>query len=164
MAVKESFLAELRYESGMTKKILERVPFDKKEWKPHEKSMTIGRLATHIAELPHWVNDIVGSDEYDFAGRPYNPRTAMNPEELTAIFQKSLDTAINALENTSDEVLNGSFKLRQGDFVIFELPKKVAIRNMTMNHIVHHRGQLSVYLRLLNIPVPGIYGPSADER
>jgi uncharacterized damage-inducible protein DinB len=164
MAIKDAFIAELKHESSLTKKILERVPLDKKEWKPHEKSMTLGRLATHIAQTPHWITDIIRIDDYDFATRSTKPVTAASQEELINIFQTTLDTAITDLDKMSDEDLNKKWIVRVGEKVMYDTPKKVAIRGWAFSHMIHHRGQLSVYLRLLDIPVPGMYGPSADER
>lgn len=164
MAVKDAFIAELKYESTLTKKILERVPLDKKDWKPHEKSMTLGRLATHIAEIPHWISNIITIDDYDFATRSLKANTATSTEELMHIYQETLDNAIADLNQTRDEDFNKRWIVRVGDKLMYDTPKKVALRGWAYSHLVHHRGQLSVYLRLLDIPVPGIYGPSADER
>jgi len=165
MAIKDAFIAELKYESSLTKKMLEKVPLDKKEWKPHEKSMTVGRLATHVAENTHWVTNIIHIDDFDFLKNfNFNPRTANSTEELLQIFQTNLDTAINDLSNASDDDLAKKWIVRRGEQVMFDTPKKVAIRSWAINHMIHHRGQLSVYLRLLNVPVPGMYGPSADEK
>jgi len=169
MAIKDAFIAELKHESSLTKKILERVPLDKKDpivigWKPHEKSMTLGRLATHIAQTPHWITDIIHIDDYDFAVRSTKPITASSQEELIKIFQETLDTAIADLDKMSDEDLNKKWIVRVGEKIMYDTPKKVAIRSWAFSHMIHHRGQLSVYLRLLDIPVPGMYGPSADER
>ena len=165
MAIKDAFIAELTQESSMTKKMLERVPFDKKEWKPHEKSMTLGRLATHVAENPHWITDIFHIDDFDFMkDYNFNPRTASSTEELLDIFQTTLDTSIADLSNMTDEDFAKNWTVRRGEQVMFSLSKKVSIRGWALNHLIHHRGQLSVYLRLLNVPVPGMYGPSADER
>jgi len=163
MATVKGFLAELKQESASTKKILERVPLDKTTWKPHEKSMTLGRLATHIAENSQWISRIIKTDEIDFSKMDFKKNVADNTEELLAIFQSHLDAAITDLEKTEDEELEDIWTVRHGDSILFELPKKVAIRSWAFSHTFHHRGQLSVYLRLLNIPVPGIYGPSADE-
>lgn len=165
MPIKDAFIAELKYESSLTKKMLERVPFDKKEWKPHEKSMTIGRLATHIAETSHWVSDIVNIDDYDFE-KDFNftPRTASSTDEVLDIFQTLLDKAIADLSTMKEEDFSKGWTVRRGEQVMFNTPKKVSIRAWALNHMIHHRGQLSVYLRLLDIPVPGMYGPSADER
>ena len=169
MAIKDAFIAELKHESSLTKKMLERVPLDNKDpivigWKPHEKSMTLGRLATHIAQTPHWISDIIHIDDYDFATRPFLSNTASSQQELIEIFQQWLDKAISDLDNASDELLNQKWIVRQGDKVFYDLVKKVAIRSWGFSHLIHHRGQLSVYLRLLDVPVPGMYGPSADER
>jgi uncharacterized damage-inducible protein DinB len=159
----EAFIAELKRESASTKRILERVPEGKFDWKPHEKSMTLGRLASHVAELPGFLNSILTMDEFDFTKGHYKPSLAKTPEELTSLFQEKLDEVIHTLENTSDEKMNANFTLRSGDHVIASVPRTVAVRAMAANHLIHHRGQIAVYLRLLDIPVPGLYGPSADE-
>lgn len=165
MAIKDAFIGEIKYESSLTKKMLERVPLDKREWKPHEKSMTIGRLATHVAEITHWTSTIIHVDDFDFLKDfSPNPRTAASTEELLEIFQTNLDKAITDLSSMSDENFNDAWIVRRGEQVMFNTPKKIAIRGWAMNHLIHHRGQLSVYLRLLDIPVPGMYGPSADEK
>ena len=165
MALKDSFIAELKHESSMTRKILEKVPFDKKEWKPHEKSMTLGRLATHIAENTRWVADIINIDDFDFVKNfNFKPNIASSTEELLEIFQTHLDKAIEELSKTTDEDFAKTWTVRRGEQVMFNTPKKVAIRGFALNHMIHHRGQLSVYLRLLDVPVPGMYGPSADEK
>jgi uncharacterized damage-inducible protein DinB len=165
MAIRDAFIAELKHESSLTKKMLEKVPLDKKDWKPHEKSMTIGRLATHIAEINHWVSDIIHIDDFDFM-KDFNfqPRTASSPEELLEMFQTHLDKAINDLSSMNDEDFNKTWTVRRGEQVMFSTPKKVSIRGFALSHMIHHRGQLSVYLRLLDVPVPGMYGPSADEK
>lgn len=163
MSLNKALIAELLHESNATKKILERIPSDKLAWKPHEKSMAIGTLASHVAELPHWITRPLLAPEFDLA--TLQGRIELNSsEEMLALYQKQMDDAIRALEEATEEDMNSSWTLRRGDFVLFTMPKKVAIRNMAMNHLVHHRGQLSVYLRLLDIPVPGVYGPSADEK
>ena len=164
MPLKDSLIAELKQESSSTKKMLEKVPLDKKDWKPHEKSMTLGRLATHVADTTHWASDIIHIDDFDFM-KDYKTRpNANSQEELIATFQANLDKAIADLEAMTDEDFNKPWTVRRGEQVMFSLPKKVAIRGWAFNHLIHHRGQLSVYLRLLNIPVPGMYGPSADEQ
>jgi uncharacterized damage-inducible protein DinB len=164
MAIKDAFIAELKHESRLTRKMLERVPLDKKDWKPHDKSMTLGRLATHVSQTTKWIPDIIHIDDFDFAQQSFKSNTAATQEELLQIFDDNLNAAINDLSGASDEDLNKKWVVRRGEQVMFEMPKKVAIRNMGINHMIHHRGQLSVYLRLLDIPVPGMYGPSADER
>lgn len=164
MPLKDALIAELKQESSSTKKMLEKVPLDKKDWKPHEKSMTLGRLATHVADTTHWASDIIHIDDFDFM-KDYRTRpNANSQEELLATFQANLDKAIADLGAMTDEDFNRPWTVRRGEQVMFTLPKKVAIRGWAFNHLVHHRGQLSVYLRLLNVPVPGMYGPSADEQ
>lgn len=164
MAIKDALVAELKHESTNTKKILERVPNDNLLWKPHEKSMSLGRLATHIAELPLWIERSVNADEFDFAAAVFKPSIASNTQELLKIFEDHLSSAIQILESATDENLNSSWTAKRGEQIIYSMPKKLVIRNFTLNHIYHHRGQLSVFLRLLNISVPGLYGPSADEQ
>jgi uncharacterized damage-inducible protein DinB len=164
MSINTSFIGELKHEASLTKKILERVPLDNKEWKPHEKSMTIGRLATHMAENMRWVAFISGSDVFDLSAAMVPPHTASTKEELLEIFQGHYDRAMSALEKVTDEDMNTLWTFTKGGQTVMQMPRKVAIRNMAFNHMVHHRGQLSVYLRLLDVPVPGMYGPSADEK
>ena len=164
MAIKDAFIAELKHESSLTRKILERVPLDKKEWKPHEKSMTLGRLATHIAETAGWVSRIAGADEFNFAGKNFKSHVASTTDELLEIFQANFDNAVNDLNSMNDDDFQKHWKVKFGEQVMFDTPKKVALRGWAYSHLIHHRGQLSVYLRLLDVPVPGMYGPSADER
>lgn len=163
MAIKDEIIAELKHESVLTKKMLERVPLDNKEWKPHEKSMTVGRLATHIAENTRWLVRILSEDSFDFANFG-PPHTASTTEELLGIFQKNLDESIALLEKATDEDFSRKWAIKRGGQVVMEFPKKAAIRGWALSHQYHHRGQLSVYLRMLDIPVPGMYGPSADEK
>jgi uncharacterized damage-inducible protein DinB len=164
MAVKDSFIGELKHESSLTKRMLEKVPLEKKDWKPHEKSMTLGRLATHVAEIPHWISRVVTLDEFDFLVQGFSSHTAASQEELMTIFNEKLNKAIADLQSMDDETFNKIWTVRRGDQIMFNTPKKIAIRGWAFNHMIHHRGQLSVYLRLLDVPVPGMYGPSADEK
>jgi uncharacterized damage-inducible protein DinB len=165
MSVKSALMGELKHESSLTRKMLERVPLDKKDWKPHEKSMTLGRLASHVAEITHWISDIIHIDDFDFKKDfNFNTRTAATSEELLEIFQTTLDKAIKDLSTVDENELEKNWTVRRGEQIMFVTSKKISIRNWTMNHMIHHRGQLSVYLRLLDVPVPGMYGPSADER
>lgn len=162
MAIKDALLAELKHESSGTRKILERVPDNNLTWKPHDKSYTLGRLATHIAQIPGWISRIINHEEFDLA-KMQPAVTAESNAQLMKIFEDTLVTNIAALESASEDSFNDIWSFRRGEHIFFTLPKKVVLRNMAFNHLVHHRGQLSVYLRLLNIPVPGMYGPSADE-
>ncbi|MEI9945086.1 MAG: DinB family protein [Chitinophagaceae bacterium] len=165
MATKDAFIAELKHETSLTKKMLERVPFDKKDWKPHEKSMSLGRLATHTAETIKWVSDVILIDDFNFM-KDYSLKFAVAPsqEELMQLFQANLDKAIADLSAMNEDDFGKIWTVRRGEQVLFETPKKIAIRGWAFSHMIHHRGQLSVYLRLLDVHVPGMYGPSADEK
>ena len=152
----------MKHELASTKKILERVPFDKFDWKPHDKSMSLGKLAVHIAEIPHWASNIINIDEFDFT-KHMKSYTASSTEELIKICDDATAAAISDLEKMNDEDFNKIWVVKNGDQVYFNIPKGVAIRGWAFSHMIHHRGQLSVYLRLLDVPVPGMYGPTADE-
>ncbi|HVZ96875.1 MAG TPA: DinB family protein [Chitinophagaceae bacterium] len=158
-----NFIAELQHESANTRKMLEKVPNDKLSWKPHEKSMSLGRLASHIAQIPMWFERILTADEFDFSKSAYKTVPAGSVSEILEQFDDKINKSLQLLGDTSDEKLDQAFTLRNADKIYFTLPKKVMLRNFSYNHVYHHRGQLSVYLRLLGIPVPGMYGPSADE-
>lgn len=165
MAIKDALIAEFKQETSLTKKMLERMPFDKKDWKPHEKSMSVGRLATHIAETLKWISNIRHIDDFDFMkDYDFKLQVASSAEELLGLFQTNLDNAISDLAAMTDDDFNKPWTVRRAEQIMMQLPKKVAIRGWGFSHQIHHRGQLSVYLRLLDIPVPGMYGPSADER
>lgn len=164
MSLNTALLAELKHEAINTRKMLERVPNDKLAWRPHERSMTIGRLATHLAEIPIWINRTINEDEFDFAKANLSFESKESTEAILQVFDERLADAIKILETASDANLNASWTLRRGDHIYFSLPRKVNLRNLAFNHTYHHRGQLSVYLRLLDVSVPGMYGPSADER
>ena len=164
MAIKDSFIGELKHESTLTKTILERVPLEMKDWRPHEKSTTLGRLATHIAETHRWISTILNADEFDFATAAFKAHVAASQEELIEILNTHVQAAIDTLSQATDEDFNKTWTIKRGVHVIAAPLKKVAVRGWGFSHTYHHRGQLSVYLRLLNIPVPGMYGPSADER
>jgi uncharacterized damage-inducible protein DinB len=163
MGLAESMIQEFMQESATTRKLLERLPDDKLAWKPHEKSMPMARLATHIADMPHWAISIAGSDELDIAKGEANPKALGSQKEILAHFQAQVEGFKKALAGKSDQELQRSWRLKNGSHVILDLPRIVALRSFVLNHVIHHRGQLSVYLRLNNIPVPSIYGPSADE-
>jgi uncharacterized damage-inducible protein DinB len=162
MSISDSLLPEFDMEMANTRRALERVPMDKADWKPHPKSMALGRLAIHLAELPGWAHVTVNTDELNFADG-YNPAKAETTEELLALFDKNVAQAREALAGASDETWHKPWTLRNGDHKIFTMPKIAVHRGFTMNHVIHHRGQLTVYLRLNDVPVPSIYGPSADE-
>jgi uncharacterized damage-inducible protein DinB len=158
-----ALIGELQHEAATTRKVLERIPAEKFDYKPHEKSMTMGRLASHVAEMTSWVTETTTKSELDFSTMDYKPFEPQTTEELVAFFDKLVTDAIEALKNTSDEAMMENWTLRNGETVYFTMPRIQTLRGMVFNHIVHHRGQLSVYMRLNDIPVPGLYGPSADE-
>jgi len=164
MSFRTSFIGELKNESINTKKMLEKVPLERADWKPHEKSMSIGRLATHIAETSHWIYVILENNEFNFANGSFKPHVASSTVELLEIFNTNYSKSINALENATDEDLDKNWIVKRGDHLVFQTQKKVAIRGWGFSHTIHHRGQLSVYLRILDVSVPGMYGPSADEK
>jgi uncharacterized damage-inducible protein DinB len=159
----QPLIAELDQESIATRKVLERLPYDKWDWKPHEKSMKLGVLAVHVAEIPGWISLMLNSGELDFATYKYQPYQAKDIADLVSYFEETLQKAKEDLGKANEEDMMQNWTMRHGDKIFFTLPKAVVIRTWAMNHLVHHRAQLGVYLRLLNIPVPGIYGPSADE-
>jgi len=156
------FLKEMNQEAEITRKMLACVPNDKYDWKPHRKSMTIKSLATHIAELPTWVSMTLHTDELDFATSPYQPVDISNTKDLLSYFETSLADGRSDLEKANEEELSKNWTLRNGD-EIYTVSSKAEVIRMTYNQIVHHRAQLGVFLRLLDIPIPGSYGPSADE-
>lgn len=158
-----AFLAELDNEAKVARQCLERVPAEKFDWKPHEKSMTMGRLATHVAEMFGWTKETCKQDVLDFATADYTPFEPKTTEELLAFFDDHIVRAKAILAETSDETFMTDWTMRNGETVYFTMPKVAVMRTFVMNHIVHHRGQLTVYLRLNDIPVPSLYGPSADE-
>ena len=163
MASTRELLAELRQELDSTRKILERVPDGKNDWAPHEKSMKLGRLASHVAEIAGWLAVTVTTDVLDFAAGDYKPNIHETNAERMKFFEESSARSIEILGSTTDEDLEQSWTMRNGEVVYFTVPKKVALRTWVYSHLIHHRAQLGVYLRLLGIPVPAIYGPSADE-
>ncbi len=155
------YLKELEAESASTRKCLERIPMSLSDWKPHEKSMPLGYLSLIVAEIPLWIRTMIESSEIDFAKfEHFRPKTT---EDLVRHFDENLLGAKNALANVSDESLGEPFHLKNKGQLLFTSPKKDNVGS-SINHLVHHRGQLTVYMRLNNLPVPSIYGPSADER
>ena len=155
-------LAELDQEAGKTRKVLERISEDRFDFKPHERSMSMGQLASHIVEMSGWCGVTLDEDEFDIPA-DYKPWQASTSEELLARFDSDLAAIKTAMAGYPDAKLMQQWSLKAGGHVLFTLPRVAVIRSMILNHIIHHRGQLSVYLRLNEIPVPAIYGPSADE-
>lgn len=153
---------QLNEEIPATEKMLARIPDDKLDWKPHEKSMSLGQLAGHVADMYGWFDFVVGRDKLDFA-EPYDYPQQFDSATLVAYLKKRVEDSHNTLKSAaSDGVLNETWTLCNGDQILWQEKKNVVVRS-TFGHIAHHRGQLAVYLRLLDIPVPAIYGPSADE-
>ncbi|MBV9613022.1 MAG: damage-inducible protein DinB [Acidobacteriaceae bacterium] len=157
------FLADLEREAKGTRRVLERVPDGRADWKPHEKSMELARLATLVAGMPGWIDMMISLDELDIAGGGNaRPQIVTTSAELVEAHERALAKARNALANTTDDHLKTSWKLRAKGRVVAEAARYVMIRD-TMCHLAHHRGQLTVFLRLLDAPVPAVYGPSADD-
>jgi uncharacterized damage-inducible protein DinB len=166
MALSESLLPEFDHEMANTRKTLERVPEDKLDWKPHEKSMLMGGLATHLSNLPTWANYTIDQDSLDLApeGKPLPPApTVKSQSELLETFDSNVSKARAAIAGASDAELFKPWTLLSNGQQLLTLPKIAVLRSFVMNHTIHHRAQLGVYLRLNDIPVPSIYGPSADE-
>lgn len=167
MSLGEALLPEFDQEMASTRRTLERVPEDKFDWKPHQKSMTLGRLATHLAELPGWAIATVEKESLDLAppgGVGFQPATARTRKEILALFDANIDAARTAISRAGDAHLVQPWTLLVAGNRIFTRPRLAVLRNSVLNHSIHHRAQLGVYLRLNNLPVPAIYGPSADEK
>ena len=156
------FLDELREESKASRAILALVPLDKGDYKPHEKSMKLMSLATHVAEIPGWFGDTIKKDELDFAKVERKPFIPTSNDELLAVFDRKVKEAEEILLSIDDEKLKENWTMRAGDQIYFTSAKSKVVRTWCLNHWYHHRAQLGVYLRLLNIALPGTYGPSAD--
>jgi uncharacterized damage-inducible protein DinB len=166
MTIGQSLLPEFDQEMQNTRKTLERVPEDKWNWKPHDKSGTLGWLAGHVATMIDWIPVTLTTEELDYApvgGPTYQPPKIENRKELLAEFDKNVSAARAALSSVSDAEIMKNWKLLAGGQEIFTMPRIACIRGMVLNHHIHHRAQLTVYFRLLNVAVPGLYGPSADE-
>lgn len=157
------FATELGFESVSMIKCLERLPSEKLSWKPHEKSMTLSRLAGHLVEMIDWIPSIIETDGINFADYKYSPKNYADGREIAAELRSALEKADTALRNASDETMSGEWTMRAGEITLSKTSRAISLRSFVFNHVFHHRGQLSVYMRLLDIPVPSIYGPSADE-
>jgi uncharacterized damage-inducible protein DinB len=166
MKLTELFLAEIDREAERSKRALEQVPEGKREWKPHEKSMAFGYLCDMVATMPAWAAMAITQNELDLnppGGSQYNQPPLNTSAELVDALQKSIAQARAALQGTTDEFLTTSWRLLVGGKVVMEMPRHVVMRDM-LNHMAHHRGQMTVYLRLLGATVPALYGPSADDK
>ena len=163
MSIAQGLLAEFDMEMASTRRTLERLPEDKLDWTPDPKSMSMGRLAAHVAEMPGWAALALGTDELDFAAGAYTPVVATSREHVLEILDGNVKAARAAIAGASDADFMKPWTLRQGEQIFFTMPKIAVLRGMVMNHTIHHRGQLTVYYRLNGVPVPALYGPSADE-
>lgn len=166
MPIGEALLPEFDQEAAATRKVLERVPGDKLEWKPHEKSMTMGRLATHLAELPGWAKLAIEQDEIDIAppgGPGFTPQVIESVSRMVELFDKNVTETRALIGSTPDDTFMKPWTMKKGGEEVFTAPKIGVIRHDVMSHLIHHRGQLTVYLRLNEVPVPSTYGPTADE-
>ena len=161
MTLAINLLNELQQEAAVTRRYLERVPFDKVTFKPHEKSEELGRLAIHLAEILGWWKACLQQDDLDFMG--FEPEKIESTEELLSYFDALLVEAEEVLKRAKAEDFEKDWSMRYGDDILFTLTKKEVVRKFCLNHLVHHRAQLGVYLRILDIPVPASYGPSADD-
>lgn len=166
MPIAEMILPEFDQEMAGTRRALERVPMDRPDWAPHERSMKLGYLAGHLANLPAWTIMTLKQDSLDVhppGGEPYRSPEHETREDLLTTFDANVAAAREALAETPDEAFGEGWSLLRGGEVMFTMPRLAVLRSFVLNHIIHHRGQLTVYLRLNGVPVPGLYGPSADE-
>jgi uncharacterized damage-inducible protein DinB len=162
MAIKDGLLAEYDHEMGTTRRLLERLPEDKLAWKPHHKSMSLGGLATHLGNLPHWGGTILNEAFFDLAAAPPNMPEQTSRDAILKLFDEATRQT-RAWMDKSDAEYMGMWTLKRGGQEMFSMPRVAAFKSFVINHIIHHRGQMSVYLRLNDVPVPSIYGPTADE-
>jgi uncharacterized damage-inducible protein DinB len=159
----EPMIGEIQQEAAITKRVLERVPGDKLAWKPHPKSMSLGQLALHIATIPGGVSRVAEFDDFDAAAANFNPPPANSVEEILTALDSSVKTAQEYLGGVNESAALGTWRAMANGREVMSMPRAAMLRSIMLNHWYHHRGQLSVYLRLLDVPVPMIYGPSADE-
>ena len=163
MRICEAVLPEFDQEMSNTRKTLERIPEDKLGWKPHDKSMTLGRLAGHIVELVGWANTSITTDSLNVTIDKYQPVVATSRQQILELFDKSVKESRAAIAGATDEHMMQPWTLAFNGQTVFTMPRAAVLRMSCFNHIIHHRAQLGVYLRLKNVPVPALYGPSADE-
>ena len=166
MAIREALLPEYDHEMANTRKLLERLPDDRATWKPHEKSMTLHRLATHVVEIPGWVTSILDAESFDVApagGTPRVPPSLGSRQDFPQAFDKNVASARAKIAAQSDAEFMTPWSLKNSGRTVLTLPRAGVVRSMLLNHLIHHRAQLGVYLRLQNVPLPSLYGPSADE-
>lgn len=162
MKLSQILLAEIKQEAVATRKLLELVPFEKADFKSHEKSMTLLRLATHVAEISGWWKECLVLDELDFAKGDFTPKVYNSTADLLELHDTLMVKAEKILNEVSEDEFQKPWTMRNGEVIYFTSPKSEVVRTWCMNHLYHHRAQLGVYLRLLDVPLPGVYGPSAD--
>lgn len=166
MAIKDILLPEYDHEMAVTRRTLERVPVEDFSWKPHDRSFALGALATHLANIPTWAHTVLENTVFDLADTPVGSRKTVplvSREEVLQRFDKNVAEGRRLLDGQSDAQLLAMWTFKNAGETVFTLPRIAALRNFVLNHNVHHRAQLGVYLRLRNVPVPAMYGPSADE-
>jgi uncharacterized damage-inducible protein DinB len=165
MALKDALLPEFDHEMGTTRRVLERVPEAEFAWKPHDKSFNLGQLAGHVANIPHWVAAIVQNTVFDLAdAEDARPRVPESTGWLVSQFDKNVSAARAGIAALTDPEFLAPWTFKNNGQIVFTMPRAAALRSFVMNHLIHHRGQLTVYLRLKNVPVPPVYGPTADEQ
>jgi uncharacterized damage-inducible protein DinB len=162
MSIRDGLLADFDHEMGTTRRLLERLPDDRLSWKPHPRSMTLGALASHLSGLPRWGATILNDASFDLATAPPPPAEKTSRAEILAGFDDVCRRTRASMEKTDAEY-QSLWTLRRGSQQVFSVPRVAAFRSFVLHHLIHHRGQLSLYLRLNDVPVPAIYGPSADE-
>jgi uncharacterized damage-inducible protein DinB len=164
MAMIDALIDEFKRETETTRRHLDRLPADNLDWRPHEKSFTTRGLASHIVECIGWTDSIFRKEEVDFDPATYKPFEAGSKADLLKVFDENVAAGERALAGAADADLAVPWRLKVMGRVRFERPRLEVFRDFTLSHVVHHRGQMSVYLRLMNVPVPGSYGPTADEQ
>ena len=162
MTIKDGLLADFDHEMGTTRRLLERLPDDRLAWKPHPRSMTLGGLATHLSTIPHWGGRILNEASFDLVGAPSAAAEKPSRAEILGAFDEVCRQTRAAMDKTDAEY-QSLWTLKRGGQQVFSVPRVAAFRSFVLHHMIHHRGQLSLYLRLNDVPVPAIYGPSADE-
>jgi uncharacterized damage-inducible protein DinB len=164
MSLSKLFIEEFKEEAVATRALLAVVPLDKGDWKPHTKSFALAPLAIHVAQIMGWAKETITQDVLDFAAMGERPKDPSTTEELLALFDKNFAASMEVLENVNDSEFDRDWTMRAGDQVYFTLPKGKVYRTWCLNHLYHHRAQLGVYLRMLDVSLPGTYGPSADQQ
>lgn len=161
MSINQALIAEMTREAATTRRVLERIPEDKLSWKPHPKSMSLGTLALHVAKVPAAIADLVSEPVTEAPS--FTPPEATSVAEILSALEQSLARSTRRLESWRDEDLQAEWRMTSGGKTLMALPRGDMVRSVMFNHVYHHRGQLTVYLRLLNVPLPSVYGPTADE-